>query len=131
MRAPLIKPDSAAYLLLRIGVAIAFIYPAVAAILDPLAWIRYFPDFLLDFAGEDEILMLYTFGAFEVILGVWILSEKRIFIPSVLATLVLAAIVIFNWNQIDVLFRDIPIALMSLALVFIQFQKEEPVYSES
>ena len=110
------KRDRLIYLLLRIGVAIAFIYPAVSAWFNPFAWVGYLPSLMLDFAGTNDMLLLHVFGVFEIIIGLWILSGEKIFIPSVVATLLLAAIVIVHFRQMDVIFRDIPIALMSLAL---------------
>lgn len=102
-------------LLLRGGVAFAFIYPAISALLNPLAWIGYFPSFLLDIA-PNEMLLLHTFGATEVILGVWILSGKKILIPSIIASLYLAAIIALNFQAMDIVFRDISILAMSIAL---------------
>ena len=110
------KRDHLTYVLLRVGVAFAFIYPAVSAWFSPFAWIGYFPGFMLDLAGTHDILLLHAFGVFEIVLGLWILSGKKIFIPSVIATLLLFAIVAVHWRQMDVVFRDLPIALMSFAL---------------
>lgn len=110
------RRDNITYLLLRVGVAFAFIYPAISAWFTPFAWIGYFPGFILDAVGSHEMLLLHAFGALEIFIGLWILSGKKIFVPSVLATIFLLAIVILHWSQMDVIFRDLPIALMSLAL---------------
>ena len=108
-------------LLLRAGVAFAFIYPAISAFFNPFAWIGYFPSFTLGIVSDPVLLNL--FGAVEIIIGLWILSGTKIFIPSVLATIILIAIVVFNANQMDVLFRDISIAAMSLVLALMHFPK--------
>jgi hypothetical protein len=102
--------------LLRIGVAFAFIYPAVSAWFNPYAWVGYFPSFIQSFV--DPMLLLHPFGALEIGIALWILFGKRIFIPSLIAVIMLACIVILNLSQMDVLFRDIPILLMALALLF-------------
>lgn len=101
--------------ILRIGVAFAFLYPPISALANPFAWIGYFPLFVTNIF-PDAILLLYIFGAVEVVIGLWILSGKKIFIPSALAVVMLASIIIFNFSQMDVLFRDIPILLMAVAL---------------
>lgn len=101
--------------LLRIGVAFAFLYPPISAIFNPFAWIGYFPLFLTNIF-PDPIVLLHLFGVVEVIVGLWILSGKKIFIPSGIAVIMLAGIIVFNFSQMDVLFRDIPILLMALAL---------------
>lgn len=101
-------------LLLRLGVAFAFLYPPINAVLDPYSWIGYFPSFLKDIA--PEMLLLHTFGLLEVALGLWILSGKRIFYPSLAAAGILLAIVAVNLGDFQVLFRDLSIAAAALAL---------------
>ena|SRR3989338_1912426 len=109
-------------LLLRIGVAFAFIYPALAAFSDPYSWVGYFPRFLLDMVGND-LSLLYSFGALQIALAIWILSGKKIFYPSVIATAMLLGIVTFNASQMDVLFRDLSIAAMAGALALLHWKK--------
>lgn len=101
-------------LLLRIGVAFAFLFPPLNAFLDPYAWIGYFPPFLTGIL--PDMLALHVFGIVEIVLGLWILSGKHIYIPSLIATGLLFLIVVFNLSDFQVLFRDIPIALTALAL---------------
>lgn len=102
-------------ILLRIGVAFAFLYPPLNALTDPYSWIGYFPSFLID-RGVPEMVLLHTFGFFEVVLALWILSGKRIFWPSVVAAAMLMAIVAVNLGDFQVLFRDLSIAGAALAL---------------
>ena len=111
-------------ILLRVGVAFAFIYPAISAVFNPFAWIGYFPPFLISLFPFDSIILLHIFGVTEVIIGLWILSGKKIFIPSALASLYLVGIILFNFVQLDVIFRDISILLMALALVFTHHKSE-------
>jgi len=103
-------------LILRLGLAFAFIYPAVAAFFDPFSWIGYFPQFVKEVV-PNETLLLSSFGLVEIVIGVWILSGKYIFYPSVLAAAILLSIIVFNWSQLDVIFRDISILAIALALV--------------
>lgn len=115
------REEGIATLLLRIGVAFAFIYPAVSAYFEPLSWIGFFPDFLRD-TVIDEMLLLQLFGLSEVVIALWILVGRNIFIPSVLAALYLFLIVIFNLNSLDIIFRDIPIMLMAVALAVLHYK---------
>ena len=108
-------------LILRIGLAFAFIYPAIAAFFDPTSWIGYFPQFVKEII-PNEILLLNSFGAIEVILALWILSGWKIFYPSAIAALFLLTIVAFNWTQLDILFRDISIVAMAIALAILHRQ---------
>jgi len=119
------------FFLLRVGVALAFIYPAVAAFFDPFSWIGFFPSFLRDLFVGNEMLLLHTFGATEIIIGLWILVGKKIFIPSLLASLYLALIVLLNLSLLDIVFRDVSILAMALALTLSEHsRKQEGLSSE-
>lgn len=109
---------------LRIAVAFSFIYPPISAFFNPYAWVGYFPSYLLDLNFIDSLTLLHIFGVTELCIGIWILFGKRIFIPSLLASVFLFAIIVFNLAQIDVLFRDIPILLMALLLCLIDIQRK-------
>jgi len=113
-------------LLLRVAVAFSFIYPPLSALSDPDSWIGYVPPFLLDIAGTSDVLLLHGFGIVEIALALWILFGKRVLIPSTLAALMLAAIVLANPVQFSVLFRDISIALAAVALAFVHHGRTEP-----
>lgn len=108
------RPSDSADFLLRLAVAIAFIYPAVNALLDPYAWIGYFPVFMKDII--PDMTLLYLFGALQAGIGLWILSGRKIFVPSLTAAALLLAIVVFNLGDLQILFRDVSIALAALAL---------------
>ncbi|MCC7500529.1 hypothetical protein IT396_01860 [Candidatus Nomurabacteria bacterium] len=109
----------AAHFLLRAGAAFAFAYPAINAWGDPESWIGYFPPFVLGLGqavGLSDFTILHLFGALEIGIALWFLWGKHIFWPSVLATVLLVAIVLFNMPQMQVLFRDLSIAALTLAL---------------
>ena len=101
--------------ILRIGLSFTFFYPPVAAYLDPFSWICFFPQFLRYFVGNDTLL-LHAFGVFELAIGIWILAGKRILVPSLLAAAILAGIIVFDWRSMDIVFRDVSILAMALAL---------------
>ncbi len=102
-------------LLLRIGIAFAFLYPPLAALSDPDAWIGYFPGFLLAL-GVDPLTLLHIFGALESVIALWILFGRKVFVPSITAAVLLIAIVAVNGIQFPILFRDVSIALAAVAL---------------
>jgi len=104
-------------LLLRVAIAFAFLYPPIAALGDPDSWTGYFPGFMLGF-GLDELVLLHVFGALEGVIALWILFGRKVFYPSIVAALLLMAIVVFNGIQFPILFRDVSIALAALALAF-------------
>ena len=101
-------------IVLRAGLAFAFLYPPINAIGDPEAWIGYFPQFLR--GHVDDLVLLHSFGAIEVIIALWILSGKRIFLPSAAACIMLVAIVTMDSSEFQVVFRDLSIAAIALYL---------------
>lgn len=113
-----------ATLLLRLGIAFAFIFPAANALIDPYSWVGYLPRFLRD-GVFPEMLLLHLFGAVEVVIGLWLVWGKRLFIPSVAATLILLLIVVLNLGDFQVLFRDLSIAAMALALAVLNRPQQE------
>jgi hypothetical protein len=116
--------DKTAGLILRIGVAFAFLYPALNALQHPDSWIGYFPPFLRD-SGIPNELLLHGFGMVEVGLALWLLSGWRIFWPACVCAAMLFGIVVFNLAQFEVLFRDISIAAAAMALAVDAWYKKE------
>lgn len=112
---------------LRIGVAFVFFYAAIAGLMQPENWIGYFPQFLRKLVPET--LLLGCWAIFEIIIASWILSGKKIFIPSALASLSLAGLIVFNIPQMDVIFRDISILCTSVALAINSYNKPSSLYS--
>ncbi len=119
-------PTSAARgrLLLRLGIALAFLYPPIAALSDPYSWIGYFPRFVTTLP-VNPLIILHAFGLLEVIIAFWILWGRRIQLPSLAAAALLLAIVAVNFGDIDVLFRDVALALAALALAFMPEPSEK------
>lgn len=114
--------ERAANLALRIGLAFAFLYPPLNAVIDPSAWIGYFPSFTRGYV-PDEVL-LHAFGVVEIGIAVWVLSGWKIFWPSLVAMGMLLGIVVFNPSNFQVLFRDVSLAAMALALAMISYGHE-------
>lgn len=102
--------------LLRLALALAFLYPPVSAYFAPYDWIGYFPHFMRGIVSDQ--LLLSAWGIAEAVIGLWILSGKRIFIPSAIATVLLVLIVAFNLPQFEIVFRDLAIALAAAALAW-------------
>lgn len=101
-------------LLLRIAIALAFLYPAISSLITPAAWIGYFPHFMLGVVPDAVLLAIWSLV--EVILALWILSGKWIFLPSLIACVALLGIVLFNLPLLDIVFRDVALALVALYL---------------
>lgn len=106
--------EAIADLVLRIGLAFAFLYPPINALVDSNAWIGYFPQFTRGIV--DDALLLHAFGVVEVVIALWVLWGKYIFYPAAAALLMLVGIVVFNLSEFQVTFRDLSIAAIALYL---------------
>ena len=103
------------FLLLRIGVAFSFLYPAIAGLVVPNSWIGYFPGFLRD--NLPSGLLLPAFSLVQIVIALWILYGKKLLLPTALASLLLMGIIIQNFAQFDVIFRDVAILASSIVLL--------------
>jgi hypothetical protein len=108
-------------LLMRIAIAFAFLYPPFDSYFHPYSWISFFPPFMLGHVSDG--MLLFGWGAIEAIIAVWILSGKKIFIPSLAATILLLAIVVFNLSMFEIVFRDISLALVAATLAWWSYSK--------
>jgi hypothetical protein len=100
--------------ILRWGLAFVFFYAAIAALLDPQNWSQYVPTFVSAIIPTN--LFLAGFSFYQLILAMFLFWGKKIFWSSLLATITLASIVVFDFTVIDIVFRDIGLAFASLAL---------------
>ena len=103
-----------ANIILRVGVAFAFLYPPIDALIDPNSWVGYLPQFVRGIVPDP--VLLHGFGAVEVVIALWLLSGKRSVWPAAAAALVLVAIVVLDFAEFSVVFRDLAIAAAAVAL---------------
>ncbi len=99
---------------LRVGLAIVFLYAAVAAFLDPNSWIGFLPSPLRAMLPAQALLT--AFSIYEIILALWLLSGKKTYYAAILSGLTMLAIIVFNMGALDIIFRDVAILFMALAL---------------
>jgi hypothetical protein len=103
-------------ILLRLGLAFAFLYPAIDAWFNPFTWLGYVPSFAYILWPWSHLVFLHLFGAAEILLALWVLSGWKIGVPSALMGFLLLLIVVVNPNQFEVVFRDLAIAAAAFAL---------------
>jgi uncharacterized membrane protein YphA (DoxX/SURF4 family) len=101
-------------LLLRLGLAVVFIYAAVSSTLTPNEWIGYLPAVLTDMFPAE--VLLKVFSVFELFLAVWLLSGVYVRYGALLAALTLTGIVVSNFSLFAISFRDIGLICAALAL---------------
>ena len=112
-----------ASLILRLGLAFVFLYPAIAAFIDPSSWVGFLPVWLRRILPEKTLLSL--FSLYEIILAFWFLSGKKVFYAALIAVLTLFGIIVTNSGAIDIIFRDIAILTAALALAVLSRAREE------
>ena len=106
-----------AHVVLRVSLAFAFLYPALDAWSEPYTWLGYVPSFARGFV--DDLLLLHAFGAVEIIIALWLLSGWKVFWPASAAAAMLLGIVIVNPSEFPILFRDLSLAGLALALALL------------
>ena len=111
-----------ALFLLRVGIASVFLYAAIAAYLEPHNWVGYLPQFLRNIFPSNTLLML--FGAYQVILSLWLLWGKKTFWAAILSILTFIAIITGNIGSLDIVFRDIAILFAVLSLAVLTYESK-------
>lgn len=109
------RPSYTADLILRAGLAFALLFSAANAFFDPHAWIAFLPTFVRGGIFSDSLL-LHTLGIVQIVLGFWLLSGRRVFVPALGAAVLFTLATLFNLGDFQVLFRDLAIAAMALSL---------------
>lgn len=100
--------------ILRWGLAFTFFYAAVSGLLHPTDWTVFLPPFVENFVTLKMALTI--FSVYEIALAALLFSGRKLYMASLLSMATLAAIVIFNMGALDLVFRDVGLAMASLAL---------------
>jgi uncharacterized membrane protein (DUF485 family) len=108
--------------LLRVGLAIVFLYAAVSSFISPNDWIGYLPSFLRNILPTTIVLGI--FSILELILAAWLLSGVYVRFAGLLAAAMLLGIVLSNFSLLPISFRDIGLFFAALALAFINDGKQ-------
>lgn len=103
-------------LFLKLSIASVFLYAAVAATLQPFNWIGFIPQFATVIAPAD--ILLRFFSLYQLLLALWVLSGRKAFLSSLVSAVTLLGIIVANWGDLDILFRDFAIFFAALALAF-------------
>lgn len=101
-------------ILLRLGIAVVFLYAAISSFIAPREWIGFLPPILID--HFDAMLVLKIFSAYELLLSAWLLSGVYTRYAGLLCAVTLAGIIVCNFSLFAISFRDIGLLFASLAL---------------
>ena len=106
-----------ACLFARLGIGFVFFYSAISSFINPNAWIGFLPNFLSLIAPKE--IFLTIFSVFEIFLGLWLFSNKKIFHAAIISAITMFGVVIFNLGALDIVFRDIAILFSAVSLAIL------------
>lgn len=110
-------------LIARIGLAFPFIYAAIASLFNPSSWVGFFPPFMTNLIPQG--ILITTWAILQIIVGFWLILGKKILIPSIVAFLMLAGILIFNYKLLDIIFRDVSILATAVVLIIYSYKEQK------
>ena len=114
-------PVKIASWMLRVALAIPFLYAAIAATLQPEAWVGFIPYFVRNFLPESLLLGIHS--SLNVILALWLLSGWNTKYAAAVSALTLFVIIIANLASLDIIFRDIGLLLAAISLALLYYKK--------
>ncbi len=107
--------------LLRVALAVVFLYAGMSSILYPESWVGFIPEFVSGIIDPSIFLIAHAIA--EIALAIWILSDKAILYSSSIAALFMFGIIISNVGAFDIVFRDVAILLMAVALIALNYRR--------
>lgn len=110
--------------ILRAGLGVVFLFAAIDAFLSPEIWKSYIPEYFIPRDSSLADIFLILFSVFQIGLAFWVWSGWRLRESSIVATLTLSAIIIANITQLQIVFRDIAILALAIALYVIGSNRE-------
>lgn len=106
--------QSKATLVLRLGLAFVFAYAGIAIFISASDWLGFMPSWVEQVMSREVALKLH--GAFDIFLAAWLVLGKKVFYAALLGAATLISIVIFNLGAMDIVFRDLGLLAMAVAL---------------
>lgn len=106
---------------LRTGLAIVFLYAGIAALLNPAVWIGFIPIWVRNIIPGNIFLPMHA--VLDIIIGMWMIAGKKLLYVSIIASLSLFSIIIFNTTALDIIFRDIALLFSAVALMILHLRE--------
>lgn len=110
--------DDKAQLLLRIGLAVVFLYAALSSLVSPRDWVGYVPDVARLLLPAETVLMILA--VFELLLAAWLISGIYVRYAALVAAALLAGVTLSNLTLLPISFRDIGLFFAALALALMK-----------
>ncbi len=106
-----------ASLIIRVGLALVFLYAGINAFIQPSAWISFIPEFSTRFI--DPEISLDILSVFQIFLALWLLSGRYVKYSASLAISMLVGLMLFNLGTFLITFRDIGLIAAASALFYL------------
>ena len=110
----MIKKFITAKVLLGVGLAFVFAYAGISSLQQPLEWIAYVPHVLTHTVSATTAIRVIA--VVELVLALWLLSGKYAKYAALVSAVMLIGIVVSNFGQMLITFRDVGLVFMALAL---------------
>lgn len=102
--------------LLNIGLAFTLLYAGISSFLKPTDWIGYVPHWVNLF-HVTPLLALLGHAVFEILAGLWLLSNWKIKVSAWVVALDMGVILLANGLAIfPITFRDVGLLFMAIYL---------------
>jgi uncharacterized membrane protein YphA (DoxX/SURF4 family) len=118
--------NSMGVFLLRASLAFTFIYAGISGFIQPENWVGFFPNFIFDILSKINMTpeaLLFGWGVFEILLAIWIMFGSKITFPCLISAILLFGISFTNLSQFDVVFRDVSLGIVAIALIFLEKER--------
>lgn len=108
--------------ILRWGLAFVFFYAAIASLRSPADWAIYLPGWLIGSVPIHPLMVLVSIV--ELILAAWLFIGRKLAWAALVSMIALALSSLVNYSLMDIVFRDIGLALAALALYELAREKD-------
>ncbi len=109
--------------LLRLAIGFPFLYASLGSFTSPEDWIWYIPDWLAHLVPPEPLLLGH--GAFELLLGGWLLIGKKTMLAAYVAAIDLTINTLLNIETFSVVFRDVGLLAAAIALALLHKESEK------
>ena len=103
------------YHILRVSMAVTFLWIAILIVKAPLSWSGFLPPFFIDLLPIEPVMFMYFVAGFDALLGILFLIDAFVYWAGLLAALHMIGILAVSGVD-DITVRDIAIMGAGFAL---------------
>jgi len=102
---------------LRAAVSFSLLYPAISSLFAPEKWLVTPPSFLNGIVDAKTLTIIIA--GYEILLAILVLVKPNPSGPAMIVFVSVLVFIVFNYTNMEMVYRDIPLALSALALSFL------------